>query len=99
MTNEDIAKLRAYCEDFKKYRDNTVDGNGGNLHDIKNSFDYVAKSVEEYNISGTTFGSNLYAKAKSASDVLSQLWLVYQNLEKSIEGFCDNQERNNSRSA
>lgn len=95
MTEQDIAKLREYCEDFKSFRDNTVDGNGYNLHDIKHSFDYVRKTIEEYNLTGTTFGSELANKAEAASNVLSQLWLCLQNLETSVTSFCDQQERNN----
>lgn len=97
MKPEDIAKLRTYCEDFRKYRDNTVDGNGNNLHDIKQSFDYVKKTLDEYQISSTKYGTDLSTKAETASNILSQLWLCYQNLEKSIEGFCEMQERNNNR--
>lgn len=96
MTEQDIQKLRSYCEEFKKFRDTTVDGNGNNLHDIKGSFDYVIKTMEEYNLSGTKFGSNLTEKAEQASNVLSQLWGCLENLEKSVESFCDQQEKFNN---
>lgn len=95
MTDKDLAKLREFCADFKKFRDNTVDGNGNNLHDIKTSFDYVRKSLDSYNLTGTTFGSNLSSKAEAAGNVLSQLWNCLNNLEISIQAFCDQQESNN----
>lgn len=95
MTDQDIQQLRGYVEEFAKFRDNTVDGNGNNLHDIKVSFDYVRKTVEENNLTGTTFGSELSKKAEECANVLSQLWLTLQTLEKSITSFCDSQEKNN----
>lgn len=95
MTNEEIAKLRSYCEEFRKFRDNTVDGNGNNLHDIKSTFDYVRKTVDNYNLTGTKLGGELSSKAEQAGNVLSQLWLCLQNLEISVGNFCDEQERNN----
>ncbi len=96
ITGEEIAKLREYCSDFAKLRDNTVDGNGNNLHDIKNTFDYVIKTIEDNNLSGTNFGSELLTKAENCANVLSQLWLTLQTLEKSINSFCDAQEKNNT---
>ncbi len=96
MTEQDIEKLRTFCEDFKKFRDLTVDGNGNNLHDIKNSFDYVKQSLDRYNLTGTQFGENLASKAEEASKVLGQLWNCLQDLEKAVEAFCDQQEKNNS---
>lgn len=98
MKTEDIQQLRTYCEDFKKFRDNTENGDGQNLHDIKNTFDYVVKYAGENGLTQTVFGDGLAAKATEAANVLSQLWLCFDNLEKSIEGFCENQERNNNRS-
>ncbi len=95
MTDQDIQQLRGYVEEFSRFRDNTVDGNGNNLHDIKVSFDYVRKTVEENNLTGTTFGSELSKKAEECANVLSQLWLTLQTLEKSITSFCDSQEKNN----
>lgn len=95
MTDKDIERLRTFCEHFAKYRDNTVDGNGNNLHDIKVTFDYVKKTIDEYNLTGTTFGNKLSSKCEDASNVLSQLWLCLSNLEKAIELFCLEQERNN----
>lgn len=96
MRNDDIKLLREYCEDFKRYRDNTEDGEGNNLHDIKNTFDYVRKTIDQYNLTGTAFGAELSTKAEKASNVLSQLWNCFQNLETSIEGFCLEQEKNNN---
>ena len=95
MTDQEISKLRGYCEDFAALRDNTEDGNGNNLHDIKNTFDYVRKTIEEYELTGTTFGSDLANKADEAAKGLSQLWLTLQTLEKSITSFCDAQSQNN----
>lgn len=96
MRPEDIERLRSYCVDFKKYRDVTVNGNGENLHDIKNSFDYVRKTLDEYQISSTKYGADISTKAEAAGNILSQLWTCYQNLENAIEIFCDAQERNNN---
>ncbi|HAB66867.1 MAG TPA: hypothetical protein DCE23_05825 [Firmicutes bacterium] len=96
MTEQDIERLRGYCEEFAKFRDNTVDGNGNNLHDIKNSFDYVRKTIDELNLTGTAFGGELSSKAEQAGNVLSELWTCLQNLERSVLGFCDQQERNNN---
>ena len=96
MTQEEIEKLRGFCDDFKKFRDNTVDGNGNNLHDIKNSFDYVRKTMDSYNLTGTKFGGDLSSKAENAGNVLSQLWLCLRDLETSVTNFCDQQERNNN---
>lgn len=95
MDNTIIERLRAYCEDFARMRDNTEDGNGNNLHDIKHTFDYVRTYIQQNNLSDTVFGEELSAKAEAAGNVLSELWLCLQNLEESIEGFCANQERNN----
>lgn len=96
MKTEDIEKLRGFCEEFARFRDNTVNGDGQNLHDIKNSFDYVTRTIDEYNLTGTAFGGELSEKTKAASSVLSQLWLCLQNLEQSVQSFCDQQERNNN---
>ena len=96
MNPQDLEKLKSFCEDFKSYRDNTVDGNGNNLHDIKNSFDYVRKTLETYQLSGTTFGTELASKAGQASNVLSELWRCYANLEKAIDGFVTEQSNRNS---
>ncbi len=95
MSDSDIARLREMCADFKKWRDLETDGNGNNLHDIKNSFDYVRDSLETYEISSTKFGSSLSAKAEAAGNVLSELWLIFQNLENAVTLFCDEQARNN----
>ncbi len=95
MTNQEIEKLRGYCEDFKSFRQNTEDGSGTNLHDIKNTFNYVRKTLDTYNLVGTAFGSELSKKAEQAANVLSELWLCLQNLEISVENFCDEQEKNN----
>ena len=96
MNQETLQKINAYCADFKKFRATTADGQGNNLHDIKNTFDYVAKTVDEYKLTGTRFGSNLSAKAKEASQVLSQLWVCLQDLEKALGNFTDNQSSNNN---
>ena len=98
MSEQEIEKLRTFCEDFRKYRNNTVDGKGENLHDIKVTFDYVVKTLDQYNLSGTNFGNNLKSKAENASNVLSQLWACLQDLEKSVLVFCDQTEKNNNRS-
>lgn len=95
MTSSEIEKLRSYCEEFRKFRDNTVDGSGRNLHDIKNTFDYVRKTIDSYNLVGTKFGSELSSKAEQAGNVLSQLWTCLYNLEVSVGNFCDEQEKNN----
>lgn len=96
MKPEVLEKLNAYCADFKKFRATTEDGQGNNLHDIKNTFDYIIKTIDEYKLTGTRFGSNLSAKAKEASQVLSQLWICLQDLEKAIGNFSDNQANNNN---
>lgn len=96
MRPEDIEALRTYCKDFEAYRDLTVDGNGQNLHDIKNTFDFVKSTLDEYQISSTKYGTELGTKAENASQILSQLWACYQNLETSIKSFCDAQEENNN---
>lgn len=96
MKPEDLERLREVSQDFSRFRDNTTDGQGNNLHDIKNTFDYVAKTVEERQLEGTTFGSNLAAKAKEASNVLSQLWVCLKDLETSINSFVDAQAANNN---
>lgn len=95
MTQEEIQKLRGFCDEFAGFRGLEEDGNGNSLHDIKNTFDYVKRTIDEYNLTGTAFGSNLSSKAAEASSVLSQLWLCLDNLEKSVTAFCDEQERNN----
>lgn len=95
MRDEDLKTLRSYCEDFKKYRQNTEDGEGNNLHDIKHTFDYVRGSMDKYNLTGTAFGTEVSKKAEDCANVLSQLWNCLQNLEVSIEGFCIEQEKNN----
>lgn len=97
MTDKEIQRLRNICDEFKTFRDNTVDGEGKNLHDIKNSFDYVRKTINDYNLTGTAFGGELASKAERAGNVLSQLWLCLNNLETSVTAFCDQQERNNKR--
>lgn len=97
MSPEDIKRLREICAELRSFRDNTVDGNGKNLHDIKVTFDYVQKTLEEYNISGTNYGTSLSAKAAEAGTVLSQFWLSFRDLEESIEAFCTQQEANNNR--
>ena len=96
MRPEDLAKLSRICADFKRFRDVTEDGQGNNLHDIKNTFDYVAKTVEQYQLSGTKFGYELITKINSTNKVLSQLWLNLQELEKTIGTFIDNQKKTNS---
>ncbi len=96
MNQEILEKLNSFCADFKSFRANTEDGQGKSLHDIKHTFDYVAKTVDTYHLTGTKFGSNLSEKAKEASQVLSQLWLCLQDLEKSISNFTDNQTNNNN---
>ncbi len=98
MTDSDIQKLKDFCEHFKQFRDNTVNGNGNNLHDIKVTFDYVKKTLDTYNLTGTTFGSELSSKCAAASDVLSQLWSCLSNLEKAVELFCLEQEKANKQS-
>ncbi len=95
MNASDIQRLRDCCKDFKNFRDLTVDGNGNNLHDIKGSFDYVKKSIDDYHLTGTKYGSNLSEKAEQAGNVLSQLWTCLENLENSVEAFCQEQEKNN----
>ena len=96
MNQEILEKLNSFCADFKSFRANTEDGQGKSLHDIKHTFDYVAKTVDTYHLTGTKFGSNLSEKAKEASQVLSQLWLCLQDLEKSISNFTENQNRINN---
>ncbi len=91
MNPHDLERLAEICNDFKKIREVTEDGQGNNLHDIKNTFDYVTKTIEEYQLTGTVFGDNIVEKAKTASKVLSQLWLSLQDIEKSINNFIDNQ--------
>ena len=94
MPDSDIVRLREICADFKKWRDLETDGDGTNLHDIKNSFDYVRNTLETYNITSTKFGSSLATKAEAAGNVLSELWLIFQNLETAVRLFCDEQRRN-----
>ena len=96
MNQEILEKLNSFCADFKSFRANTEDGQGKSLHDIKHTFDYVAKTVDTYHLTGTKFGSNLSEKAKEASQVLSQLWLCLQDLEKSISNFTSSQASNNN---
>ncbi len=96
MSDSDIARLREMCADFRKWRDLETNGNGNNLHDIKHSFDYVRNSLETYSIRSTKFGDNLAAKAEAAGNVLSELWLIFQNLENAVTLFCDEQTRNNN---
>ncbi len=93
MSPDEISKLREYCAEFKQYRANTADGSGSTLHDIKVTFDYIAKTLENYDIQGSHYGSELTNKAKAAGEVLSQLWLCLQDLENSVEYFCDTQEQ------
>lgn len=95
MTNDDIKKLRDYCADFAEFRKNTEDGSGSNLHDIKNTFDYVRKTMEKEGLTTTEFGANLAKNAESTANVLSELWNCLYNLEQSVESFCQQQEKNN----
>ena len=95
MPEQEIQQLKRYCEDFAKFRENTEDGNGNNLHDIKNTFDYVRKYVTNQGLAETVFGQELAQKSEAAANVLSELWLCLKNLEDSINGFCDSQMRNN----
>lgn len=95
MNNQEIATLREYCTDFEKLLENTEDGNGTSLHDIKVSFNQVTKTIEENDLVGTTFGSDLMQKAEDCANVLSDLWLTIDTLNKSITSFCDAQEKNN----
>ena len=96
MGNEDLKKLEDICSVFESFRDQTVDGEGKNLHDIKVTFDFVKKTAEEYNLTGTTFGDTLISKVEGASNVLSELWNSLKNLETSIHTFVENQRKNNS---
>ena len=96
MKQEDLAKLNRFCADFRSFRANNEDGQGKCLHDIKNTFDYVSRTVSTYQLQGTKFGSDLTTKANEASKVLSQLWLCLQDLEKSITNFTTNQASNNN---
>jgi len=96
MKPEDLEKLNSFCADFRSFRANNEDGQGKCLHDIKNTFDYVSRTVETYQLQGTRFGSNLTVKANDASKVLSQLWLCLQDLEKSLTSFITNQASNNN---
>lgn len=95
MPEEQLAKLREICADFKRWRGLETDGNGNNLHDIKNSFDYVKNTLDTYNITSTKFGDDLASKAESAANILSELWSIFQNLENAVTLFCDEQTRNN----
>jgi len=96
MKPEDLEKLKSYCEDFKKFRENIQDGDGNNLYDIKKTFDYVTKTIDQYQLKGTTFGSELSAKSTEASNVLSELQVCLEELEKAIATFVENQTINNN---
>ena len=96
MKSEDLQRLTTICADFRRFRDNTEDGQGRNLHDIKNTFDYVIKTVDNYHLTGTKFGTELVDRAKENSKVLSQLWLCLQDLEKSLNNFIENQTNLNN---
>ena len=98
MNNDDLKKLQECCEVFRGFRGNTVDGNGNNLHDIKHTFDYIRKYADTNNLTGTVFGTELAAKATSAGNVLSDLWLCFRDLENAINDYVTDQSNLNSRS-
>ena len=74
----------------------TVDGDGTNIHDIKNTFDYVIKTIRNRGLTDTGFGASYVAQAEEASNTLSDLWQEISNVKKSILEFCENQRKINS---
>lgn len=97
MNNGEIVKLRAYCSNLAKVLNTEVNYEGTNLHDIKNSFDYVIKSMREtWKLDDTDFAKTAIEKAEAAGEVLSKLWQAINTLVGDILKYCDNQYEYNS---
>jgi len=97
MPENELKQLESYCQDFSKFRQIQADGNGQNLHDLKNTFDYVVKTIQEYKIEQTIFGSELGKQVKNANNILSELWNCLNDLETALKSFIEDQRANNSK--
>ena len=98
MTNAEIKILEDTVNsgsNVARCLDLTADGNGNNLHDIKNTFDYVIKTIRDRGLTDTGFGETYVAKAEEASNILSDLWNSIDNARKGILEFCENQRKRN----
>lgn len=89
MTSDDIVVVRQAISYLEKILRLDADGNGQNLHDIKNSFDYVAKYIDEQGLTDTVWGEELTARAKSVGNVISELWNALNAAKKNLESTCD----------
>lgn len=91
-----LDQLTSFCNDFAVMLANTADGKGTSLHDIKNSFDYVLKSIDKLEITGEGFEQATKQKIKQCNDALSSLWHCVSDLKKALENFVQEQKQNNN---
>ena len=96
MNTQYLNQLQGYCTDIAGFLANTEDGNGTSLHDIKHTFDYVLRTVENLGIEDTRFGSDAREKIQTANAMLSVLWNCLNDLKKALEGFVETQKKNNN---
>lgn len=97
MKPEHIRYLDNACQYFEYILEDAVDGNGNNLHDIKNSLDYVCKYMVGKDLTSYPSAEVIMANATDVSDRLSNLWHQINNLKNSLRRFIDSQNDINTK--